>query len=336
VGPAQSWLNFSWTQTINPFSSLAFDVYGIDRNNLQTLLFSNVTTSSNTDLSSVNAYLYPKLNLVAKLSADTINGKLSPVLNSLKVNYFVPSELTYDINTLDLISSYIPGDEFKFNYDYKNVGSYDIPGVITNVYKKSLNSANLILSDTMSSPLVVNDVKKYMNRFIVPDFRDSMKVYVEYKPKGQFNETYSYNNIIEFSMRSSGSMKKNVTDVKVYSDGKLLSGNEYVKSKPEVMITIPYSDLSSKAELADTSKLIVKLNDVYIPFIRNGIPNPAFVNHEKNNMRSGNEFTMLYYPELPDGVNRLSVIFTDDSDNTDTVSYDVIVSGKLFLKDLNN
>ncbi len=336
VGPAQSWINFSWTQTINPFSSLAFDVYGIDKNNLQTLLFSNVTTSTNTDLSSVNAYLYPKLNFVAKLSADTIYGKLSPVLNSVKVNYYVPSELTYDINTLDMTSSYIPGDEFKFNYDYKNVGSYDIPGVITNIYKKSLNSSNLILSDTMSSPIVVNDVKKYMNRFIVPDFRDSMKVYVEYKPKGQFNESYSYNNIIEFSMRSSGSMKKSITDVKVYSDGKLLSGNEYVKSKPEVMITIPYSGLSSKTELADTSKLFVKLNDVYIPFISNGIPNPAFVNHEKNNMRSGNEFTMLYYPELPDGVNRLSVIFTDNSDNTDTVSYDVIVSGELVLKDLNN
>ncbi|MBK6537658.1 MAG: T9SS type A sorting domain-containing protein [Ignavibacteria bacterium] len=75
---------------------------------------------------------------------------------------------------------------------------------------------------------------------------------------------------------------------------------------------------------------------MYIPFISNGIPNPAFVNHEKNNMRSGNEFTMLYYPELPDGVNRLSVIFTDNSDNTDTVSYDVIVSGELVLKDLNN
>ncbi len=45
---------------------------------------------------------------------------------------------------------------------------------------------------------------------------------------------------------------------------------------------------------------------------------------------------MLYYPELPDGVNRLSVIFTDNSDNTDTVSYDVIVSGELVLKDLNN
>ncbi len=336
AGPAQSWQNFSWTQTINPSSSLAFDVYGIDKNNLQTLLLSNVTTYSGTDLSFINAYQYPKLNFVAKLSVDTVYGKLSSVLNSVKVNYFVPAELTYNINTLDKTSSVNPGDEFKFSYDYVNAGSCDIPGIITNVYKKSTISSNLILSDTMSSPLAVDYVKKYMNRFIVPDFRDSMKVYVEFKPKGQFNELYNYNNLIEFSMKSSGNKKSSFTELKVYSDGKLLSGNEYVKSKPEIKITVPNSGLSHRQSLNDTSRIFVKLNDAYIPYNQNGNSNKALISKDNKDMISGDVYTLFYYPELPDGTNRLTVIYTDVTDNTDTVSYDVIVSSELVLKDLNN
>ena len=54
------------------------------------------------------------------------------------ISEFVPSFTNFITSSLyislienfDLISSYIPGDEFKFNYDYKNVGSYDIPGYI--------------------------------------------------------------------------------------------------------------------------------------------------------------------------------------------------------------
>ena len=66
VGPAQSWTDFSWTQTLYPGSTIKFDVYGIDANNQQTLLFSDLQSNAFNDLSSINAYQYPKLNLIAK------------------------------------------------------------------------------------------------------------------------------------------------------------------------------------------------------------------------------------------------------------------------------
>ncbi|MEO8666091.1 MAG: C25 family cysteine peptidase, partial [Ignavibacteria bacterium] len=71
IGPANNWNNFSWQNTLLPGNSIKFDVYGIDKNEGQTLLLSNLTTSGNVDLSSINSFQYPKLNLVARVRIDT-------------------------------------------------------------------------------------------------------------------------------------------------------------------------------------------------------------------------------------------------------------------------
>ena len=71
VGPAQSWTDLSWSQTLNANSTIAFDVYGIDINNQQTLLLSNLQNPNSNDLTSINAYQYRKQNLETKKNIDT-------------------------------------------------------------------------------------------------------------------------------------------------------------------------------------------------------------------------------------------------------------------------
>ena len=335
VGPAQTWTNFSWTQTLNPNSSLAFDVYGIDNNNAQTLLLSNVQTNSNNSLSSINAYQYPKLNFVAKFAIDTAVGNPSSVLNSFSVDYYPPSELVYDFNSLNLSTSYLFGDEFKFGYTFSNAGFYDLPGVITNVYKKSISSANLLLSDTSSSPLSTGSVKKYTNKFIIPVFRDSMKVYVEFKPKGIYNDFYNYNNIVGFSLKSAHFSSS--PEVKVYSDGNLLKGDDNVNQRPEIKIEISKTDASSEFTRTDESGISLKLNNnLLISDNLKTISDKSATLKRNEKLESKSDGSLLFYPDLKKGKNTLTVIYMNSTDNIDSVLFDVFVSDELLLKDLYN
>lgn len=338
AGPAQSWTDFSWDHTLNPNSNISFDIYGIDNFNAQTLLLSNVTTNANTSLSSISAFQYPKLNFVAKINIDTTIGNVSSLLNSVTVNYFPPSELVYDYNTINYTSSYLFGDDFKFSYTYSNAGFYDLPGVITNVYKKSISNSNLILSDTSSSPVSTGSSKKYTNKFIIPVFRDSMKVFVEFKPKGQYNDNLSYNNIMGFSLKTAGFDDNPV--VKIYSDGQLLKGGEFVKQKPEIKIDVSNTDFASSDSKSAGSVFSLRLNNNNVSEIVKGNSNNSKKSNLKDNSAlnysKNSDGSVLFHPELKKGKNTLSVTFLNSSNNPDSVQLDVIVSDELLLKDLYN
>ncbi|MBK8553017.1 MAG: T9SS type A sorting domain-containing protein [Ignavibacteria bacterium] len=332
IGPAQSWTDFSWTQTLSPGSTIKFDVYGIDINNQQALLMTNLQSNNFSDLSSINAYQYPKLNLLAKISIDTAAGKFSSVLNSVKVNYTAPSEVTWDMSTLRVSSSFIYGEDVKVAFNYHNPGYYNIPGVIINFYKKGISESNLIVSDTASYSLKADSLKKYSVKFPVPYFRDSMRVIAEIKPKGQNSEFHTYNNYIEFSM--SAARIYTPVNVQVYSDNQLLSSGDFVTPHPEIKVNVSNPEITSSL-ISDTTKLLINLNSKYVPYFVSGKLNSKFKVIDNDNINPEGEKTILYYPELINGTNKLLVIYSN-GDNSDTISYDVIVSGELAVKDLYN
>ena len=334
VGPAQNWLDFSWTRTIAPNSNILFDVYGIGRNAApNTLLFSNLQTYQFTDLSTIDAYQYPNLKFVAKFTIDPLVGSQSSVLNSIKVNYIPPSELSYNVNSLSITSSYKVGDILKYKFDYHNDGS-DLPGIIANVYKKSLNTVNLISTDSTAIPLETDSYKSYSNKFVIPFFRDSMKIFIELIPMGENNESFTYNNVIEFSMKSTHSSNLTST-VSVYSDGQLLNNGDYVKPKPELKINVSEAETMSSI-VSDTTLLTLMLNDKYVPYYVNGSLNQQLKTYDEDNSKPGKDISLYYYPVFLNGTNKLAIVYHGESDNIDTVFYDVLVSNELLVKDLNN
>lgn len=333
VGPAQSWTEFSWTQTLKPNSTIKFDVYGIDVNSQQTLLMSNLQTYQTNDLSSINAYQYPKLNIVAKIDIDTTVGTQSSILNSLKVNYTAPSELTWNISSLEVRSSYRYNEELKYSFNYYNPGKFNLPGVIVNTYLKSMSAPNLIITDTLTSNLYVDSLRSYASKFTIPFFRDSLKVYVQLKPLGQYNEFYSYNNYADFSL--SAAHLNIPVKLQVYSDGQLLNNGDYVNMQPELKVKFSGSQIKTSL-MEDTSQLSVKLNGSYIPYYTDGKFNSLFKIPDNDNITQENELSLLYFPKLSKGTNKLIIIYKNESDNTDSVSYDVSVSDELAIKDFYN
>lgn len=336
AGPAHEWDNFSWTQSLAQNSTIKFDVYGIDKSNNQTLILSDIQTSNFTDLSFINAYQYPKLKFIAKLNIDTAYGVNSSALNSLKINYIQPAELAYDINSLDFSSSYITNQEFKFSYDYFNAGSIEVPGIITNIYKKSVSVSNLLLSDTLNKPFPQNMLAKQYFKFSVPYFRDSMKTIVEFKPVSPLNESNTYNNILIFNMKNV-SLNSPAGGIIIYSDGQIIRGGESVRQNPEIKIHIENPENLILSNLPEDEAVTLKLNDEIIPLSDKRISaliSDARGKAGKDADNSG--LTFMFYPRLQNGLNKMTVLFNYNSGYSDSAVVDVVVNTEFAVKDLYN
>jgi len=341
IGPAQTWKDFSWQQTLFPNSSVLFDVIGIDQKGGQTTLLANLNSNLFVNLNFINAYQYPHLNFLSKISMDTVTGYQSSFLNSLKVNYNTPSENVLNKQSLTISDTIVSvGGEFKINFDYYNVGFITVPGVIVNVYKSSASTSNLIKSDTVQKELKVDSLLKFRGKYKAPYYRTTsdkkLPILVEIIPMGQNNEFYSYNNFVNFGM-TLRDVSNSASLIDVYSDGQLVKSGDYVRSKPEMKINVTVSNSLSNL-LSDTAHLSIKLNGVYVPYYANGVSNSGLKISE-NKMLDGsseNIKTLLYFPALKSGTNKLAIVYDDGSDNIDTVSYDFIVSEELFVKELYN
>ncbi|MEO8208947.1 MAG: C25 family cysteine peptidase, partial [bacterium] len=339
IGPAQVWTDFSWKQTLMPNSTLVFDVIGINSDGQQTILLSNLKTDKFVDLSEINAFQYPKLNLLAKFNIDTLTGTLSAALNALNVNYSPASELVLDKNSLQIISEQKDNSITNFSFDYHNAGFAYLYGITVNVYSES----NLLLTDTVNSLLKIDSTKSYSNSFIAPGFRDSTRIYIYIKPKGNYTEFYTYNNSADFKLSSTKSNEIASSKVEVSSDGKIIANGDYVRKTPEIKINLT-KNISSQLKqiLSDTTQIVLKLNESYVPYFNNGKLNSLIKtveNNFKDNQGSENEISLFYYPELINGNNKLSIIYKDEEnviDNMDTISYDVFVSDELIVQDFYN
>ncbi len=333
IGPAQTWTDFSWNGISVPNANLLFDVIGIDRNNNQTLLLSDLTTNNFTDLSKIKAEQYPKLNLLAKFSIDTLIGVQSPSLRYVKANYTPASELVLDRNSLTPALNVKNNNRTAFSFDYYNAGFNYIYGTIVNVFNGPVGDSVLIFTDTVNTLLKTDSMKTYSNNFSTPSFRDSTRIYVQIKPKGDLNEFYTYNNFADFSLTKEGLIAK--SDIEVLCDGKNLINGDHARKNPEIKVNM--ANGFNLSLLSDTTQLSLKLNDNYIPYYLNDKINPmlnAFENDNKTG--SGNSYTLLFFPKLNEGSNKLTLVYRNVSEGYDTVSYDVIVSDQLSINDIYN
>ena len=338
IGPANNWKNFSWQNTIPNGSSLKFDVYGIDRNEQSVLLLSNLTTNSNVDLSSINSYQYPKLNLKAKLNIDTLSGLQSSVLNSIKVNYALPSEIIPDLNSFIQYDSLLNvGQDLKYKFRYYNVGNTGVPGVIVNVYKNSVSGQNILSSDTVNKPLDPDSSAYYTGKVAVPNIRmltNSVQLVVEILPKGQINEFYTFNNYNYLYVKLMPGLSNDI--VELFSDGQLVRSGDYVSLKPEFKINL--NSIESISRSADTSTFSFILNKKYIPHFVNGSPNSMLreLDNSSGQITKNSKKSVVFFPALNSGENTLKIIYRNGSGNYDSTEYDVLVSNELQIKEFYN
>lgn len=334
IGPSNNWKDFSWNNTLLPGSNIKFDVYGIDRNEQQTLLLSNLITNNLVNLNSINAYQFPKLNLISKLNIDTLSGLSSPTLNSFKINYTMPAEIVPDLSTFWKSDTALsPGSELKLKFYYFNAGSVFVPGVIVNIYKTSVSQQNLIKSDTITKNLKIDSSALYDNRFLIPyRLTGKTQFIAEILPKGQNNEFHTFNNYIYFTVKINAPQMQ--AGVDVFSDGKLIHSGDYVSLKPELKINIKnLKDNFSSA--TDTTQVKLFLNNFYVSRSEKGnVKNLSKLSDGRT--KENPESSFYYYPTLNEGGNKLKIIYKNYTDDIDSIEYDVTVSNELSVKDFYN
>ena len=338
LGPAQTWKNFSWDGIVYPNSAIKFDVIGIDRNDQEVMLMPNVT-SNFVNLESINAYQYPNMKLVTKLSIDTISGYQSPVFKSLKFNYIPPSELVADVNSLVFSDSLInDGDSLKLSVDYYNVGFRNSDGHIINWYTYNAGQKVILRSDTILGLFKIDSMKFSKDKMVISSFNfgnkvnDLVSLDFETIPLGYQNDYYSFNNSTNAYLVIKNSPRASCIDV--FSDGVKLIGGDYVRTKPEILIHAISAD--SLVNLAsDTTILKVVLNNSYVSYNIGDAKNPILQLHE--NKIGAKNIKLHYYPTLPNGENELKLILKNAFTNlSDTASYTVYVTNELLIKDLYN
>lgn len=344
VGPSNDWDNFSWKQTLLPVNSIKFDVYGIDKNNAQTLLFSEVSTNNLVDLNNLNAYQYPYLNLVSKLRVDTITGLISPLLHSIKTQFTQPSEIVPDLSTYWQSDSAIDvGDELKFKIRCHNAGSITVPGIIVNVYKTSSAMPNLIKSDTLYTQLSTDNSALVTGKFYVPYLRmnenNKATFVAELLPLGQNNETYTFNDY--FFMPVYINPVHSAPSVQVFSDGQLVNSGDYVAKNPELKIMLSSVQSDDKLLQHDTGTIMLKLNGSRISLFNQDASNMV-AERSGSNKRSesvtvvNTDNSIIYKPALNSGENKLQIVYRTADGMLDSADYSLFVSDELLVKDFYN
>ncbi|MCX6162324.1 MAG: C25 family cysteine peptidase, partial [Ignavibacteriae bacterium] len=308
-GPAHSWKNFSWEQVLYPYSNIKFDVYGVDRNNNPQLLMPDVTANNFVDLSGINAYQYPYLKLITKLSIDSINGYQSPVFRSITFNYVPASELALDNNsTIKSDSIVTMGDSVGFGITYYNVGFTNVNGVVRNFFAYDQNGSKVNLkTDTVQTALKIDSsgfIKATLPVSRMPIFKkynNQVNFNFEVQPLAQQNEIYTYNNTVNSNFFVKGSPL--MLNLDVFSDGVKIMGGDYVRLKPEILVKLSKQN-SDSLTMLDTSFIRIFVNNNILIFAGN-----------KRNINGGvitetgkDALTLKFTPELKAGQNEFRFI----------------------------
>ena len=338
IGPAQTWQFFNWEQVLYPNSSLKFDVYGINRQNAEVLLLPNVTTNNYVDLQGINAYQYPRLKLVTTLAIDTISGTQSPLFKGMSLKYVGPPEIALDNNSIFKSDSIVSmGDSVGIGGLYYNVGYVPVNGHTRNFYALDANGNKVLLrSDTIFQQLKVDS-----SMFIKATFKvNGLPIYKKYNNQIALlfevnslnqNDIYDYNNSVISTFFVKGSLTNFTTEV--FSDGIKLFGNDYVRSKPELLVKLSGKSIDELLQ-NDTNSVRIMLNNNFLSLNTTGSKSQAKLNltriTEKDNL------ILKFSPELKNGLNELKIISLKDNSTYDTTKFALNVTSEVSLINIFN
>lgn len=361
---SQYYKSLSWNQQLFPQTAIKFDIVGIKRDNTEQILFQNLINNNFVSLDTINAYTFPNLKLVAKLSIDTTGGLMldnipyggipSPILKSITFNYVPPCELAIDYSSMIRSDSIIfDKDSLGISFRYYNVGFKSCYGTVTNTYLLRNNIRILLQSDTNYSTLKVDSMKSYKNYIKLSNYLPPLRkkdeyisVFAEVSPLGQQNDLYYYNNTINTDVIVKSTLAVGTYDL--FADGIKILGGEYVKRNPEISVKYTGKDVLP-VNFADTSLFRILINNKLYQFNtqiskpvtetdvvdKNKITRGEQKDAKKKQVEISNSFVI--YPELQEGENEIKVLsrFSYET-GFDSLKYNVLVSNEFFIKDFYN
>ncbi len=240
LGPAQNWNKFSWEQITSPGNSISIDVYGVKKDNSSVLLASNISNAAGFNLDTLNASLYPNINLLVKLNVDTLSNNSSPVFKSINAAYTPPYELVVNKNSFHCKDSLVKyAQKVKVDFKVTNPGYRSVTKFYVNwFYYPFMGGKKVIKADTLNAFIGVDSTYKVISDIVIP--RDNspfastntITIYGEALPYGEANEFFNYNNSGSINFRIIQTPAPVMMDI--YFDGIIVKNGDFVRKNPEV------------------------------------------------------------------------------------------------------
>lgn len=336
LGPAAIYRNFSWSQILYTNSSILFDVYGVNSNNQNILLYSNINTNNYFGLDTLKSYQYPNLLLKTKFYMDSLTGYASPVLKSFRFNYIPPAELISDNYSFIKSDSVVQeGDTIRVSVRYYNVGYIGASSSINTWSASSPSGIKILKVDTLNSYINVDSSKQAEILIYTTGLRslqkpkDTVYIYFETKLKNTENEFFTYNNTSITTVIVTGDSINPSLDITY--DGVRVQSGDFILAKP--VVVAKFLD-DSKMVIKDTSNVRVYLDTHYIPYYIGSIKNPNLDIIFPTNKSL--QATVIYKPTLEDGMHDFMFVAYDKSGNyADTSRYLLTVNPDMKIYNLN-
>ena len=256
-GPAKAWSAVHWRGKdlgAPPMDTVGVQVIGIDTLGNSTPLFNLNRTQQDANISSINAKLYPNLQL--KLSTyDSVHG-LPYQLQSWRLNYTPVPEGALAPNIiikgLDTVSQ---GQPYEFEIAFKNVSPWPFDSVRIQFYY--LDASNVMHTITLPrrKPLVSGDTITLDYIIDTKTMVGANTIYANFNPNKDQPEQYLFNNFIykPFYVKSEG----RAPTLDVTFDNVHILNNDIVSARPHIQIRL--QSLSPYLLLTDTSLVTVQV-----------------------------------------------------------------------------
>jgi hypothetical protein len=256
-GPAKTWKQLQWAGTSLETPStdnVRLDIIGVDNNQVETPLYEIDPSTSNFDLSSVDAKTYPYLKL-KMTAADTIYGTpyqlkywrllYDPVPEGgVAPNIFFTSQDTLEI-----------GQKFDFGVAFKNISPWPFDSLRVRCYVLDQNNVQHNIDLPKVKPLVSGDTVKVLFQVDTKYFPGLNVFYIEVNPNFDQPEQYHFNNFVFRNVYVRPDLKNPLMDVTF--DGIHILNRDIVSSKPHIQIKL--TDESKYSLLTDTSLVTVQV-----------------------------------------------------------------------------
>lgn len=320
LGPASSWSSLHWntnTTRIDPTGdTISYNIYGVKIDGTRDLLMSNVKTYANTNLSSINANIYPYLDLQAKMKDTLFN--TAPQLRHNLVFYTGIGDLALDPATWN--SNFADTINYDVNLQgqlyLKNISPYLVDSIWVHYYLSHAFSNEKIMLKTEKIRALpsADSLLLTLNSTLSGSIEGWYDLVIEANPYKNPLEQYYHNNTFKKRIY----IKENVPpQIKITFDGVEISDKTHVS--PNVNINISLQDNSTRFYLVDTTYF-----EAITLTYPSGEKKPIYFNTTYNlralfsagNTTNNNTATVqIVHDSLPDGYYTLEVKAKDYSQN---------------------
>ncbi len=331
IGPANRWNSLAGNMASTaPTSNIVVDVLGFHkRDKTWEQIQSDLSLSEPVALSHINANLYPKLKLRAKLT--DAQGFDSPYLKNWRVSYDPVPDIAIadDVVTVSRDSvpegsvisitaevhnvGYVTADSIPIRFDFRDPAA-GRKKIVTNVIDRLESGANKTTSfswNTAGHPGL-------------------NQLYLEIDPDDSLNELSEANNLYSTQVQVDADTLR--PDISLTFDGQEIVEGQFVSKQPQIIISVHDNNPAPIGQ--DTSKIHLVLNGSRIAYTQN-TQRLEFLSTENVNDPTL-KARLKFSPELTDGEYLLEVFVKDNSGNSAYQRRFFKVTAELKLLDVLN